>query len=260
MHLNSLFSPGGERHGDGMMGFFQYEMSQMVDPSESIRRSPPHHINQGDITMTIRIILADAHKVLTETLTCFLENEQGIKVVGVVTDGREVLELVASLRPDVVVMDIGMPGMNGIEVTRRLVTQHPKIKVVALSAFAHKHVLEMLEAGASAYIIKEDGVSELVLALHAVMKGQKYVCPKVAAAVVDNIRHYPVESVPHLGPREREVLQLLAEGSTSRAIGNRLFISPSTVDVHRRNIMEKLDLHTIAELTKYAVRNGLTAM
>ncbi len=210
--------------------------------------------------MTIRIILADAHKVLTETLSYFLENEKGIKIVGVVNDGREVLELVASLLPDVVVMDIGMPGMNGIEVTRRLVARYPKIKIIALTALAHKHVLEILEAGASAYIIKEDSVSELVRALQAVMKGQKYVCPEVAAAVVDNTGHYPMEGVPHLGSREREVLQLLAEGGTSRAIGSRLFISPSTVDVHRRNIMEKLNLHTVAELTKYAVRNGLTSM
>ena len=210
--------------------------------------------------MTIRVILADAHKVLTETLSCFLENEPDIKVVGAVNDGCEVQALVASLQPDVVVMDIGMPGMSGIEVTRSLAARHPKTKVIALSAFAHKHVMEALEAGASAYIIKEDGVSELVRALHAVMQGRKYVCPKVAAAAIDHTRHYPMEGVSHLGPREREVLQLLAEGVTSRVIGSRLFISPSTVDVHRRNIMEKLDLHTIAELTKYAVRNGLTSI
>jgi DNA-binding NarL/FixJ family response regulator len=219
-----------------------------------------HHVNLGHIAMTIRIILADAHKVLTETLSYFLEKEKDIRVVGVAHDGRKVLELVASLQPDVVVMDIGIPGMNGIEVTRRLVAQHPKIKVIALSALAHKQVTEMLGAGASAYIVKEGAVSELVCALDAVMKGQKYVCPKVAVAAVDHTSHYPMEGVPHLGPREREVLQLLAEGSTSRVIGNRLFISPSTVDVHRRNIMEKLDLHTVAELTKYAVRNGLTAI
>jgi DNA-binding NarL/FixJ family response regulator len=118
----------------------------------------------------------------------------------------------------------------------------------------------MLEAGASAYIIKENAGSELVRALCAVMKGQKYVCPEVAAVVVDNTGHFPMDGVPQLGPREREVLQLLAEGGTSPVIAKRLFISTSTVDVHRRNIMKKLDLHSVAELTKYAVRNGLTSM
>jgi len=152
-----------------------------------------------------------------------------------------------------------MPDMNGIEATRRLLAHHPKIKVVALSAFVQKqYVLDMLEAGASAYVIKENAGSELVRALRAVIKGQKYLCSEVAAAVVDNASH-PVEHVPQLGPREREVLQLLAEGGTSSMIAKHLFISTSTVDVHRRNIMKKLDLHNIAELTKYAVRNGLTS-
>ncbi len=211
--------------------------------------------------MTIRVVLADDHKILLDTLSLLLENESDIKVVGVATDGRAVLELVASLLPDVVVMDISMPGMNGIEATRRMVAEHPKIKVVALSAFAHKqYVLEMLEAGASAYVIKENAGCELVRALQAVMKGQKYLCPEVAAVVVDNTGHRAMEVVPQLGKREREVLQLLAEGDTSPDIAKRLFISTSTVDVHRRNIMKKLDLHSIAELTKYAVRNGLTAV
>ena len=211
--------------------------------------------------MTIRIMLADDHKILLDTLSLLLESEKDIKVVGVVKDGREVLELAASLRPDVVVMDINMPGMNGIEATRRLIAHHPKIKVVALSGLAHKqYVLEMLEAGASAYITKENASGELVRAIRAVMNGQKYLCPEVAATVVDNTGHHPVSGIPLLGPREREVLQLLAEGGTSPVIAKRLFISTSTVDVHRRNIMKKLDLHSVAELTKYAVRNGLTSM
>jgi DNA-binding NarL/FixJ family response regulator len=211
--------------------------------------------------MTIRVILADDHKILLDTLSFLLENEKDIKVVGVAHDGRTVQKLVTSLRPDVVVMDIGMPGMNGIEATRRLVADHPKIKVVALSSFSHRqYVLEMLEAGASAYILKEGAGSELVRALHAVVKNQKYLCSEIAAAVVDRTGHYPMEGIPQLGPREREVLQLLAEGSTSPMIAKHMFISPGTVDVHRRNIMKKLDLHSIAELTKYAVRNGLTSM
>jgi DNA-binding NarL/FixJ family response regulator len=208
--------------------------------------------------MTIRVILADDHQMMLDALSSFLNNEKDIKVVGVATDGRAVQELFAELRPDAVVMGVCMPGINGIEATRRLVAQHPEIKVVALSAFSQKqNVIEMLEAGASAYVIKENPGSELVCALHSVMKGQKYLCMDVVDVVANHVGHNPIE-VPHLGLREREVLKLLAEGGTSPVIAKRLFISPSTVDVHRRNIMQKLDLHNVAELTKYAVRNGLT--
>lgn len=211
--------------------------------------------------MTIRVILVDDHKILLDTLSSFLANEDDIQVVGTASDGSEVQKLVASLQPDVVVMDISMPGLNGIEATRRLVADHPKTKIVALSAYGQKqYVLEMLEAGASAYLIKGNDGSELLRALHAVVKGQKYLCPEVAATVVDHTGHHSVVGVPQLGPREREVLQLLAEGGNSPAIAKRLFISTSTVDVHRRNIMKKLDLHSVAELTKYAVRNGMTAI
>jgi DNA-binding NarL/FixJ family response regulator len=208
--------------------------------------------------MIIRVILADDHKVLLDALSLFLEQEKDIKVVGTSTGGREVLKLAASLKPDVVVMDIGMPGMNGIEATRRLVAEYPQIKVVALSSYAEKqYVMDMLEAGASAYLIKGNASTELVRALHAVTNEQKYLCSEVAS-VVDYTGHYHMMGVQHLGSREREVLQLLAEGGTSHEIAERLFISTCTVDVHRRNIMKKLDLHTVAELTKYAVRNGLT--
>ena len=211
--------------------------------------------------MVIRVILADDHKILLDTLSTFLSNEKDIKVVGMAADGNEVQKLVASLQPDVVVMDISMPGLNGIEATRRLTAEYPKIKIVALSAYLQKqYVLEMLEAGASAYIIKGNAGNELLRALRAVVRGQKYLCPEVAATVVDNTGHHPVFNAQQLGPREREVLQLLAEGGTSPVIAKRLFISTSTVDVHRRNIMKKLDLHSVAELTKYAVRNGLTEM
>ena len=211
--------------------------------------------------MAIRVVLADDHQIMLDALSSFLKNEQDISVVGTATDGGAVLELVISLQPDVVVMDIGMPLMNGIEATRRLAARYPAIKVVALSTFAHKQqVLEMLAVGASAYITKENTGSELVRALHAVMKGQKFLCPEVAAAVVDNTGYSPMEDAPHLCSREREVLQLLVEGNTSPVIAKRLFISTNTVDVHRHNIMKKLGLHSIVELTKYAVRNGLTVV
>jgi two-component system NarL family response regulator len=209
--------------------------------------------------MLIRVILIDDHEIMLDALSTFLDKVQGIKVVGKTTDVCAVQELVASLQPDALVMDICMPDMNGIELTRRLLAQYPKLKIVALSAYAQKqYVLEMFEAGASAYIIKNNAGSELIRALQAVVEGHKYLCPEVAAAVVDNTGHYPMPVVYQLGPREREVLQLLAEGGTSPEIGKRLFISTCTVDVHRRNIMKKLDLHNVAELTKYAVRNGLT--
>jgi len=208
--------------------------------------------------MTIRVILADDQQMLLDALSTFLNNEKDIQVVDVATDGRTVQELYASLRPDAVVISVCMSDMNGIEATRQLIAEFPKAKVVALSTFAQKqHVLEMLEAGAYAYVIKENPGSELVDALRAVMKGQKYLCMDVIDVVANHVGPNQIE-VPHLGPREREVLQLLAEGGSSPAIAKRLFISPSTVDVHRRNIMKKLDLHNVAELTKYAVRNGLT--
>ena len=225
---------------------------------ECIKSSLTTTISIKKATMTIRVIIADDHQMLLDGLSSFLGNERDIEVVGVTTDGRAVHELFASLRPDVVVMGVCMPGMNGIEATRRLVSEYPKVRVVALSAFSQKqHVLEMLTAGASAYIIKENPGSELICALHAVIKGQKYLCMDVVDVVANHVGHNPIE-VTHLGRREREVLQLLAEGGTSPVIAKRLFISPSTVDVHRRNIMKKLDLHNVAELTKYAVRNGLT--
>jgi len=208
--------------------------------------------------MTIRVILADDQQMLLDALSLFLDNEKDIEIVGTATDGRAVQELYALLRPDVVVMGVCMPGMNGIELTRRLVAEYPRVKVIALSIFSHKqHVLGMLSAGASAYVIKENPGSELICALRAVMKGQKYLCMDVVD-VVANHGGYNAMEIPNLGSREREVLQLLAEGGTSPVIAKRLFISTGTVDVHRRNIMRKLDLHSVAELTKYAVRNGLT--
>ena len=176
------------------------------------------------------------------------------------TDGRKVLELAAMVQPDVVVMEVGMPGINGIEVTRRLVARQHKVKVIALSSLAHNHALEIIEAGASTYIIKENDMSELLCALHEIMKGKKHLCPQVSEAVVNYSGRFRNENAMKLGSREREVLQLVAEGTSTPDIAKQLSISASTVDVHRRNIMTKLDLHNVAELTKYAVRNGLTVL
>lgn len=213
--------------------------------------------------MTIRIVLADDHKMLREGLRTILENEPELEVVGEADDGRLALKLVRELSPDLVVMDIGMPNLNGIEATRQIRSSNAKVKVIALSMHSDKrYVLRMLEAGASGYVLKSAACDELVRAIAAVTREQSYLSPEIASIVVDNYMKRPTpgrrSTFGALRPREREVLQLLAEGLTNIKIAARLHISPRTVEAHRRNIMRKLDIHSIAELTKYAVREGLT--
>ena len=212
--------------------------------------------------MTIRVVLADDHQMLLDALRAMLEKEPDVEVVGAAEDGRTALDLVRTLEPDVAVLDIGMPGLNGIEATARLRARHPDLKVIALSAYSDKRfVLEMLKAGASGYVTKAVAATELLRAIRAAAKGQSYLCPESASAViVDVTTDRSRRSAPagRLGRREREVLQLLAEGERSPAIAARLHITVATVEVHRRNIMRKLDLHSVAELTKYAIREGLT--
>lgn len=211
--------------------------------------------------MTIRIILADDHTLMRETLRMLLEAEQDIEVVGDVADGHAALTIAAELRPDVVVMDVGMNGMNGIEATRRLLAENPQTRVVALSAFSSRqYVLEMFDAGAAAYISKAEAAEELLNAVRAVVKNKKYLCPCITAVMDGDTSPQMIAGIKRIGRREREVLQLIAEGLSSPEIAARLFISVSTVDVHRRNIMNKLGLHSIAELTKYAIRHGLTSV
>ncbi|MBN1475196.1 response regulator transcription factor [Candidatus Sumerlaeota bacterium] len=213
--------------------------------------------------MRARVILADDHQMMREGLRTVLEQQSGVEVVGEADDGRGALRMVEELAPHVVVMDVGMPELNGIEATRQITSKHPAVKVVALSIHCdRRYVLEMLEAGASAYVVKEAAASDLIDAIHAVMRNRKYLSPQITDVVVDSYveMRIPIETAAStaLGPREREVLQLLAEGHTSSAIASKLHISVSTVETHRRNIMRKLDLHSVAELTKYAIREGLT--
>jgi two-component system NarL family response regulator len=213
--------------------------------------------------MTIRVLLADDHRILREALRTILEKESDIKVVGESDNGRATLKAAREMSPDVVVMDVAMPELNGVEATVRMLDRDPRLRVVALSAHSDKrYVLEMLKAGAAGYVTKAAAGTELLRAIRAVAKGMNYLSPDVASAVIGNIKEsentLPVPSSP-LGRREREVLQLLAEGHRSQAIAERLCISPATVESHRRNIMRKLNLHSVAELTKYAIREGLTA-
>lgn len=213
--------------------------------------------------MTIRIILADDHKILREALKGVLEREHDISLVGEANDGAEALSLAREVAPDIVLMDIGMPVMGGIEATRCLSAEQPAVKVIALSTYSDRRiVLQMLDAGARGYVVKSAGRDELLRAIRAVAHGRTYLCPESSAVLVDSVRSRKPAEQPgnsRLGRREQEVLQLLAEGHTSPEIGKTLHIATSTVEVHRRNIMRKLELHSIAELTKYAIRNGLTS-
>jgi DNA-binding NarL/FixJ family response regulator len=212
--------------------------------------------------MTIRVMLVDDHKILRDALKIVLAREEDINFVGEASNGVAALKLVNELRPDVVVMDIGMPDMGGIQTTLALRQSYPEIKILALSTFIDRRiVLQMLDAGANGYIVKSAGSEELLRGIRAVFAGRSYLCPDVSQIILESVRvNNDREKTGsfRLGRRENEVLKLLAEGLTSPEIGSRLYIATSTVEVHRRNIMRKLDLHSIAELTKYAIRNGLT--
>lgn len=213
--------------------------------------------------MNIRVVLADDHKMILAALRSMLEKETDIAVVGEAGDGAALLELVVRTAPDVAVVDIGMPGMNGIEATQRLLAGQPRLKVIALSAYSDKRfVLEMLNAGAKGYLVKASAGDELSRAIRAIVQGRTYLCPEVAGTIVEAARgktSLAGHAGANLGRREREVLALLAEGNSSTEIAARMHIAASTVEVHRRNIMRKLDLHSVAELTKYAIREGLTS-
>lgn len=214
--------------------------------------------------MNIRVMLADDHKILREALRSVLEHEPDIAVVAEASDGNETLRLVEQDPPDVVVMDIGMPGMDGIEATRRLIQECPAIKVVALSTyFDRRIVLQMLEAGARGYVVKASGGKELVRAIRSAVQDQIYLCPEIASIMADSDLLEGKKSGQegndkNLGQREREVLQMLSAGKTSPEIAARLHIAATTVEAHRRNIMRKLNLRSVADLTRYAILQGLT--
>jgi DNA-binding NarL/FixJ family response regulator len=216
--------------------------------------------------MRIRVLLADDHQMVREGLRTLLEQQDGIQVVGEATNGWQAVELARSLTPHVVVMDVSMPGLNGIDATRQIVNEIPTTKVVALSVHSDKRfVIEMLKMGASGYLLKTSAFDELVMAITAVAAGQVYLSPLIAGYVVDAYRHQETE-VTHGGvfhqltPREREIVQLLAEGKSTKEIAAQLHISQKTVDVHRQNTMEKLHFHSLADLIKYAIKEGLITL
>jgi len=212
----------------------------------------------------MKVLLVDDHKMMRDGLRAVLEKE-GIEVVGEAATGHEALALARRLKPDVVVMDISMPELNGIDATRRIVADAPGTKVIGLSMNSdRRYVIAMFAAGAVGYLLKNAAAEELIQAVRTVMSDLTYISPAIAAIVVDRLvegaEPADAKAPKALSPREREVLQLLAEGKSSKDIANRLELAVPTVETHRRQIMDKLNLRTIAELTKYAIREGLTSV
>jgi len=212
--------------------------------------------------MSIKIILADDHTMFRHGLSRSFELEKDIDVIGQTTNGYSTIDLVRELSPDVVVMDIAMSNLNGVEATRIITKDYPKVKVVALSMHSSdKYIREMFRAGACAYLLKDCPFEELVEAINTVIDGKNYISPFISNMVLKEYTSKPDEEksvFSILSQREREVLQLFAEGKTTKQIGLSLCISPKTVEAHRLRIMNKLDIDNIAQLTKYAIQEGLT--
>jgi DNA-binding NarL/FixJ family response regulator len=215
--------------------------------------------------MHTRILLADDHRIIREGLRALLQKQPDMEVVEEAQDGNAAVRLTEKLRPDIVIMDIGMPDLNGIEATHQIVARVKSAKVIALSMHSDKRfVVEMLKAGASGYLLKDCAFEELVDAIRSVCAGSIYLSHRVTGVVVDEYLHSGSgggsTAYSLLTAREREVLQLLAEGNTTKTIAYSLSVSTKTVEAHRKQIMKKLDVTSIAELTKYAIREGLTSL
>jgi DNA-binding NarL/FixJ family response regulator len=211
--------------------------------------------------MPIRVLLADDHTLVRAGLRALLQSLEGVQVVAEASHGREAVNLVTTYQPDVVLMDIGMPELNGLEATAHIVKDFATTRVIILSMHHNEeYVLKALRAGAAGYLVKDAGTAELETAVRAVARGETYLSPAVSKHVVgDYLRRVGAEESPldPLTPRQREVLQLLAEGHSTQDIAQKLNISTRTVETHRTQLMERLDIHDLASLVHYAIRTGL---
>lgn len=214
--------------------------------------------------MPTRILLVDDHEIMREGMCALLKRLPDIDIVAQASDGRSAISMAKEFSPDIVIMDIGMPNLNGIEATRQLLIDNPRLKVMALSTHSDGTIVaKMLKAGASGYMLKESAFSELMEGIAAMMEGKTYLCSRISKVVfsdyVTMLSSPQWSGVDTLTSRENEVLQLVAEGKTSKEISQVLNVSVKTIDSHREHIMEKLSIHNVAGLTKYAVREGITS-
>ena len=215
--------------------------------------------------MSVRVLLADDHTIVREGLRKLVDQDVGIEVIAEADTGRKAVELAIELAPDVVVMDITMPDLNGIDATVKIRSEVPNTKVLCLSMHTDKRfVMAVIRAGASGYLLKDCPFEELSRAIHAIARGEIYLSPQIAHYVVDEsisrVDREVSKGQTLLTPREREIVQLIAEGKNTKTIALDLGISVKTVETHRRQIMRKLNIHSVAELTKYAIKEGLTSL
>jgi len=212
--------------------------------------------------MSAKIVLAEDHQLIREGLRTLLEKELGMEVIGEAGDGEAAVQLARELLPDIIIMDVTMPGLDGIGATRQIISELPSVKVIALSMYSNKlFVMDMFEAGASGYLLKECASVELEHAISAALANEIYLSPKISGLVLDSQMKRPLATrnpTAVLTKRECKVLQLLASGKSTKEIALMLNKSVQSVDAYRRQIMDKLDIHSVAGLTKYAIREGLT--
>jgi two-component system response regulator NreC len=210
----------------------------------------------------IRVVVADDHTILRQGIKALLDNQEEIEVVGEAKDGREAIKAIEELSPDVILMDIAMPGLNGLEATRRIKKKFPMTKVVVLTMHTNEeYIFQILNAGADGYLVKETAFQDLISAINSVHRGEAFMSPSISKKVMtDYIQRAQGEEkvgFDTLTTREREILQLVAEGNANKKIAEALFISPKTVETHRAHIMDKLNIHDRAGLIKYAIRKGM---